>query len=50
MYHAPLGLLFPDFQNNYINRKNKIFGPTIDRTWKFIEPNDHPEWLMRDTR
>ena len=48
MYQSPLGLLFPDFQNNYINRKDRIYGPNIDRKWKFIEPNDHPEWLMRD--
>lgn len=49
MYEMPLGLKFPDFQNNYINTKNRKFGPEIDRTWEFIEPNDHPEWLMRDT-
>ena len=47
MYQSPLGLLFPDFQNNYINRKDRVYGPNIDRTWKFIEPNDHAEWLMR---
>lgn len=49
MYQTPLGLLFPNFQNNYINSKQKTFGPNIDRTWKFMELNDHPEWLMRDT-
>lgn len=48
MYHAPLGIYFPDFQNNYISRKDRTYGPTIERKWRFIEPNTHPEWLMRD--
>ena len=47
MYQTPMGLLFPDFQNNYINRKDRIYGPNIDRTWKFIEPIDNAEWLMK---
>ena len=50
MYNMPLGLVFPDFQNNYNNKKNKVYGPNIDRKWKFIEPNDHAEWLMHDMK
>ena len=50
MYYAPLGLHFPDFQNNYINRKDRTYGPSISRIWEFEELRDNPEWLMQDTR
>ena len=52
MYATPLGLKFPDFQNNYENNPitKKQYGPNIKRTWDFIQPYDHAEWLMQDTK